>query len=224
MAKTKATAAKSKSRGSGASGSGESGASSASSSSPTSTPKVGHYDLSVLPVSWDNHPTIRERIRESLNLSLRYEPSGKHSAGYVEGTKESVKLNACVLEPVCVLMSENNCTLPNIDRLIQAIDHYFQISKVSRTLEHCYQESWAIRRMIGKLKTYTYREFPPKDCMPSRLHGSWGPEFIIITKTNDMWTMDVSIHSDFFSNRAILSHKPMSVMRMSLSLYVETCS
>lgn len=99
MAKTKRTCAKSRSRPS-KSGSSEpsagasSGATSRSSSVSPSTllkGRVGNYDISTLPVAWDNHPVIRDRCRENLNLSLRYEETGKHGNGHVEATKESLK-------------------------------------------------------------------------------------------------------------------------------------
>lgn len=166
MAKTKATAARSRAASSStrASSSGERPLSRAS--SPGSSPKslVGALDLSGLPTAWDNEPAIRERVRDNNNLCLTYDHDCKVGNGYVDATIENVKLNQAVLLPICKIMKENNLQLPILDHLIEAIDKFFQVAKLPRNPEHCYQEAWSIRRLLNKLKRSTYRVAPPQDC------------------------------------------------------------
>ena len=82
---------------------------------------------------------------------------------HVEGTIEELKINKEVLAPLLVLMKDNKQLLPNIDRLIQSIDVLYTSSKNHRDLEHCYQQAWALRRLIQKLKSFTYRDLPPTE-------------------------------------------------------------
>jgi len=125
---------------------------------------VGALDLSGLPTAWDNEPAIRERVRDNNNLCLTYDHDCKVGNGYVDATIENVKLNQAVLLPICKIMKENNLQLPILDHLIEAIDKFFQVAKLPRNPEHCYQEAWSIRRLLNKLKRSTYRVAPPQDC------------------------------------------------------------
>ena len=115
-------------------------------------------------MEWDNKPAIRERIREnqSLVLAMNHE-SGKGESIYVNATLENLRLNSVVLEPLAVRMKETNLQLPSIDNLIQSVDEFFQLAKLPRGGDHCYQEAWSLRRLIGKLKRFTYRTSPPQD-------------------------------------------------------------
>lgn len=135
-------------------------------SSPGKSPRgtvVGTYDLEGLAISWDNNPTIRERIRGSKNLCLAFDVKGEPSSGYVDPTVENIKLNSCVLLPVLSLMKGHGLQLPSIDKLISTVDEFFSVAKLSRTREECYQEAWAIRRMIVRSKKLCYRHCPPQD-------------------------------------------------------------
>jgi len=135
-------------------------------SSPGKSPRgtvVGTYDLEGLAISWDNNPTIRERIRASKNLCLAFDVKGEPSSGYVDPTVENIKLNSCVLLPVLSLMKGHGLQLPSIDKLISTVDEFFSVAKLSRTREECYQEAWAIRRMIVRSKKLCYRHCPPQD-------------------------------------------------------------
>ena len=138
-----------------------------SSSSLGGSPKsvVGTYSLASIPVAWDNSPSIRERIRDHQNLCLAFNhEKSKGESTYVDATTDSLKLNAAVLEPLAELMCQNDQLLPSIDNLISGVDEFFQLAKLSRSSDQCYQEAWALRRMIGKLKKFTYRSHPPQDC------------------------------------------------------------
>ena len=135
--------------------------------SPNQSPKsmVGKFELIDLPISWDNDPAIRERIRNGLNLCAAYDPkTGELVSKYVDGTPENLRVNAPVLKPIVTLMRQNDLQLPAIDKLISSVDEFFQLAKLTRSMDDCYQEAWAIRRLIGKLKRYTYRNLPPQDC------------------------------------------------------------
>ena len=55
----------------------------------------------------------------------------------------------------------------SIDSLIKSVNDFFELAKLSRSSDHCYQEAWSIRRLIGKLKRFTYRNQPPQDCVVS---------------------------------------------------------
>ena len=132
----------------------------------TKSPKarVGTYELEGIPLAWDNEPTIRERVREKKNLCLSHDfETGRSESDFVGATAHNLKLNAPVLKPLVVMMKAHGLQLPAIDRLIAAVQEFFDMTKLVRTHEQCYQESWAIRRMIGKLKRYTYRSTPPQD-------------------------------------------------------------
>lgn len=136
-------------------------------SSPGSSPKsvvVGDYPLNEVPIAWDNHPAIRERVRNSDNLCLAFNvKEGKGTSEYVAATNENVKLHAAVLKPLCCIMKDHELQLPAIQKLISAVEEFFLVAKLSRGSDHCYQEGWAIRRLIGKLKRFTYRSTPPQD-------------------------------------------------------------
>lgn len=180
MARTRATAAKSRARAgdraSSSGGSGSRGASRGSSverdpsphgssqeSTPSSRALVGNYDLAGLPAEWDQSADIRERMRNDLNLTVAYNSHGKESNEYVTATTDHVKLNACVLRPLAELMAANNLLLPAIDRLIFAIEEYYNMAKRSISHEKAYHEAWSIRRLIGKMKRNVYRQSPPED-------------------------------------------------------------
>ena len=139
---------------------------SAQGDSQGSSPKsvVGSFDLKDVPIQWDNDPAIRERIRNGDNLCLAWDgDAGKYLSKYVDPTMENLKVNAPVLKPLVILMAENQNMLPSISNLIDAVDELFKLAKLIRSSEHHYQEAWAIRRMIGKLKRFTYRSTPPQD-------------------------------------------------------------
>jgi hypothetical protein len=125
---------------------------------------VGSFDLKDVPIQWDNDPAIRERMRNGDNLCLAWDgDTGKYVSKYVDPTIENLKVNSAVLKPLVILMGENELRLPSITNLIDAVDELFKLAKLVRTSEHHYQEAWAIRRMIGKLKRFTYRSTPPQD-------------------------------------------------------------
>ena len=131
-------------------------------SSPGSV--VGCFDLKDIPVEWDNQPAIRERMRNGDNLCVAFDPSsGKYLSIYVDATIENLKANSPVLKPLLQRMAKNELRLPSITNLIEAVSELFTIAKLNRSSEHHYQESWAIRRMIVKLKKFTYRSTPPQD-------------------------------------------------------------
>lgn len=176
MAKTKAmaTAAKSRAaRGERPSSSGTSASRGASrgssvddrdaSQTPREKALVGNYDLSSLPSEWDLSPDVRKRMRDDMNLVTACDQWGKESNLTVTATKPNVKLNACVLRPVAVLMEQNDLLLPAIDRLIMAIEEYYVLAKRTISHEAAYHEAWAIRRLIGKLKRTCYRDNVPED-------------------------------------------------------------
>ena len=125
---------------------------------------VGTYELDRVPLDWDNDHVIRDRIREGLNLCVAhdFEKNGPVSK-YVDATVENLKLNAPVLLPLARLMGKNELQLPAIEKLINAVTEFFLLAKISKTSDHSYQEAWALRRMIGKLKRFTYRSWPPQD-------------------------------------------------------------
>ena len=119
--------------------------------------------LDSLPSEWDQSQEIRERMRNDMNLTIAFDAQGKESNEYVTATKEHVKLNACVLRPLAVLMAANDLLLPSIDKLIFAIEEYYVMAKRSILHEKAYHEAWSIRRLIGKLKRSVYRQCPPED-------------------------------------------------------------
>lgn len=136
-------------------------------SSPSCSPKsvVGTFGLESIPVTWDNDHQIRDRIRLNENLTMRFNSSlGKTETGFVEATPENCRVNAPVLKPLLTIMRENDLQLPAIPTIINAIESFYQLSKVVRSSDQVYQESWAIRRLIGKMKKFAYRQSPPQDC------------------------------------------------------------
>ena len=135
------------------------------SSRSSSHVKVGSYSMTSLPIEWDNNPAIRERVRENHNLVLSFNhQTQKGESNYVDGTVAKVKINAPVLEPILVTMKDHELQLPSIECLIKSVGDFFELAKLSRSNDHCYQEAWAIRRLIGKVKKFTYRTAPPQDC------------------------------------------------------------
>lgn len=135
-------------------------------SSPGTSPKslVGSFSLEGIPTIWDDQAAIRERIRDSMNLCLAYDyRTGKATSDYVDATVENLKLNAPILMPLLAVMKGHDLQLPAIEKLISAVQEFFLLAKVSRSSDHCYQEAWALRRMIQKLKRFTYRTAPPQD-------------------------------------------------------------
>ena len=163
MAKTKALCVRSEAFPTqrGASGSGRESPS--SQDSPKSV--VGSYGLDTVPVQWDDSPVIRDRIRDNQNLLLKFNPTTcKYETGcFIEANNDNVKLNASVLKPLLQVMEGHDLQLPSIENLIAAIDAFYQLSKVSRCSDLIYQEAWALRRMIGRMKKFIYRASPPQD-------------------------------------------------------------
>ena len=142
------------------------GSSNRGSSPASSTPKnvVGSFDMGSIPEQWDNAIKIRDRIRCNQNLLMRCNhETGEEEIGYVEATTDNCRLNDAVLLPVLRLMSEHSLQLPPIQGLIAGIETFYQLSKVMRSPDQVYQEAWAIRRLIGKAKKFTYRSFAPQD-------------------------------------------------------------
>ena len=127
---------------------------------------VGTFSLESCPASWDNTQSIRDQIRDHQNLLRRVNPETRkpESGGFVEATPENLKLNADTLMPVLETMRQHDLQLPSIESLISAINSFYELCKASRSTEQVYQESWGIRRLIGKLKKFIYRPLPPQDC------------------------------------------------------------
>ena len=136
-------------------------------SSPGATTRnsmVGSFSLASVPTDWDNNPAIRERIRDNHNLCLAFNHEKQcGESNFVDSTVANVKLNYMVLEPIVMIMKDNDLQLPSIDGLIKSVSDFFERAKLSRSPDHCYQEAWSIRRLIGKLKRFTYRNQPPQD-------------------------------------------------------------
>lgn len=139
----------------------------ASSPNSITTPKsvVGNYCLTSLAATWDDTPDLRDRIRRGEHLLMRMDnkTSGPVSDGFIEATTENIRLNSSVLKPILCMMQSNDLQLPPIEGLLGAIEQFYDLSKVSRSTDLVYQESWAIRRLIGKIKKFIYRSFPPQD-------------------------------------------------------------
>ena len=134
--------------------------------SPAASPRsvVGTYDLDNLPVEWDNLPTVRERMRAGECLCMSFDrTTGKSTSAYVDATVENLRINCEILKPLVVIMEKHELQLPAIDKLIKAIHDLFDLAKLSRSEDQCYQEAWALRRLISKLKRFTYRPAPPQD-------------------------------------------------------------
>lgn len=113
---------------------------------------------------WDNIPAVRERIRENNNLCLAIDPEcGTPKSIYVDATTENVRLNSFILMPILTIMKDHQKQLPGINCLISAIEKFYILAKLPRTKDQAYQEGWAIRRLIGKVKKITYRATPPQD-------------------------------------------------------------
>lgn len=169
------SAAKSK-PGTGASSSGHPTPMTSRASSPSSAKSlVGTYRLDGLPVLWDNLPEARDRVRSKQNLLRSIDPVSKEETdNWVEGTTQNVILNAFVLEPICSMMKEHNLALPSIENLIWAFESFYSVSKVSVNGELCYQHAWGIRRLLGKLKCYAYKDRAPED----RARFMHGPMFL----------------------------------------------
>ena len=126
---------------------------------------VGDYELDNLPVTWDDMAAVRERIRENSNLCLAIDPEcGTPKSIYVDAMTENVRLNSCILMPILKIMKNHEWQLPGINCLINAIEKFYLLAKLPRTKDQAYQEAWAIRRLIGKVKKLTYRATPPQDC------------------------------------------------------------
>ena len=163
MGRARKTAAKSKPEK--ASGSGHSSSSGSRAESPNPSPRslVGNYHLDAVPSQWDNDQALRSRMRAELNLVIALDEKGEECNSFVDATTANVAANSAVLLPIAKLMCQNNMTLPSIGRLIESIDKFFQVAKRSVPLEKCYHEAWSIRRLIGKLKRFLYRDSPPQD-------------------------------------------------------------
>ena len=171
----KATAAKSKA--SAATSSAPTSAASSRHASPTPSPKsvVGTYSLDGVPVAWDNSPEIRDRIRAEYDIVLNWsKDQEKGVKEYVDGTKQNIILNYHVVKPLILLMKENDLSLPSVDRLIEAVDHFYKLLKLPRSGEFCYQQAWAVRRLCSKLKSCIYRPQPPQDSLLMPRHAISG--------------------------------------------------
>ena len=96
---------------------------------------------------------------------MAVDSSGKEVVEFVAATKSNLETNACVIRPIAELMAKNDLLLPAIDRLILAIEEYYLMAKRTISHENAYNEAWAVRRLIGKLKRYVYRPVPPEDCV-----------------------------------------------------------
>lgn len=172
MGAKRRTAAKTKPARATSSGSGHSASPTTGSSSEFSprNASVGYYSLDDLPGLWDNNPIIRDRLRHQesgsktgLPLVVGLDAAGAEAEVYVEATLDVLKANEYVMMPVLHLMSKNMLMLPHIDRVIEAVDSFYKICKKPRGGDHCYQQAWAIRRLIGYTKHQCYRDFPPQD-------------------------------------------------------------
>ena len=144
-----------------------------SSSSPSPRERVGNYDLLNLATTWDNHEIIRDRLREDHNLLKGVHDDGEVTTltdKYVEGNVQTVRANQIVLEPLVEIMGANDRLVPNLDNLIQCIDCLYRKAKKPRLLEHCYQQAWALRRLIQVVKNQCYRKHPPEDCSCKNHH------------------------------------------------------
>lgn len=141
-------------------------AASAHGGSPTMSPRslVGNFDMDGIPLLWDNDPGVRARMRNAENLCLAVDVATQSQvSSFVDATVENVKVNACVLRPFLPLMKDHDLHLPAINPLTAVIEKFFVMTKLSRTNEHCYHQAWTIRRLIGRLKKFTYRPYPPQD-------------------------------------------------------------
>ena len=139
---------------------------------------VGDYELDNLPVIWDDIAAVRERIRENSNLCLAIDPEcGAPKSIYVDATTENVRLNSFVLETILKIMKHHEWQLPGISCLITAIEKFYLLAKLPRTRDQAYQEAWAIRRLIGKVKKIMYRPTPPQDCH-SMVHAAINQQFV----------------------------------------------
>ena len=129
--------------------------------------RVGNYDMGGLHKKWDNDENIRARIRSGYHLCRHFDVEKKvETDDYVEACVEDTRANKFVIAPVLELMRVHGGLLPSIDGLIQSIDLFYQITTVSKGLEHSYQQAWAIRRSIQIVKSFAYKDQPPQDCRP----------------------------------------------------------
>ena len=159
-------AAKSKASKKGSEKSSSSGSPPPHSASPTVRERVGNYELVNLSKQWDDNEIIRDSVRENHNLLRTVREEGDRQVildEYVEGNTENVKANREVLGPIMEIMGQHDKLIPNLDNLIQCVDAFYRKAKKTRTLEHCYQMAWAIRRLIQVVKSVCYRPAPPED-------------------------------------------------------------
>ena len=157
-----------KSTGSGASSSGASATDSPTSGTSLhraqSRERVGNYDLVGVSQDWDNSAVLRQRIRDGHHLCRHMSSENMEEEDtYVESSMDDVRVNKFVLVPLMTLMAQHDLLLPNLDRLIQSIDLLYQTAKKPRSLEHSYQQAWAIRRLIQQVKSHLYKNEPPQD-------------------------------------------------------------
>lgn len=135
-------------------------------SSPAGSPKsvVGTFDIDTLAASWDDLAIVRERMRNGQNLLLHYDPLLEMAtSNYVDATVDNLRIDAEILHPLLCIMKDHSNQLPAINKLINAVEEVYRIAKLSRTPDHFYQQAWAVRRLISKLKRFTYRPLPPQD-------------------------------------------------------------
>ena len=128
--------------------------------------RVGNYDLENLSKKWDDDSVIRERIRNGFHLCRHWDHETKQETDtYVECCVDDARVNKLVVAPLLRLMKDNDLLLPSIDRLIQAICLFYEVGKKPRSLEHCYQQAWSLRRIIQNVKSHCYIDTPPQDRM-----------------------------------------------------------
>lgn len=92
---------------------------------------VGSYSLDTVPVSWDDSPPIRDRIRCGKNLLVKaVNQPGDSESDRIDATQENVRANAIVLKPILVIMAQNELQLPSIESLIGAIEGFYLLPKL----------------------------------------------------------------------------------------------
>lgn len=168
MAKTKATCVRSSGSRPPAKG-GSNGGSQSSHDSPRAI--VGAYSLEHVARAWDRLEAVRGRIRDGFSLVVRLENKEMVSGGVIENTNENLKANIAPLQPLLVLMKKYDLQLPPIEGLLSPIEEFYQICKTMRSSSQVYQEGWGLRRLLGRLKKFSYRDYPPQDCRISSLES-----------------------------------------------------
>ncbi len=110
------------------------------------------YNLSGLALGWDNTSSIRQRMREGNNLLQHFDTKLKmFTNNYVERNVKNVRVNAAVLDLVCV-MTQKHGLLPNIDKLAEEVKSLYRLNQRPVTISTAYDQGWAIRGLIQVLK------------------------------------------------------------------------